>query len=198
VPTWQRVSELAELTKIFDPGLQICAWQREIDPAIGLYLSELHEKNEIQTIEVLTTDSPPKLECLPKKPGRAQLIDDIVFLNTVLSDLLGCQEVGIRFARVGHAMCPGWHFDQVGIRLICTYQGMGTQWLGDQNIDRKDLNSKQTAKVTEIQASPGEMVLLKGSLWQGNETFGAVHRSPELGHSAAMRTLVTLDPLWRD
>jgi len=197
-PTWHRVPEPADLTEIFDPAIQICTWQRELDPAIDEYLSALSQNEETQVIELLSTDAQPKLDFLPEKPGRAELIDDILFLNRVLNDLLGCQEVGIRFARIGHAMCPGWHFDRVGIRLICTYQGIGTQWLNDQQVDRGDLHSAQTAKSTYACAAPGEIVLLKGALWQGNEAFGAVHRSPELEPSAALRTLITLDPLWRD
>jgi hypothetical protein len=41
------------------------------------------------------------------------------------------------------------------------------------------------------------VVLLKGALWQGNERLGAVHRSPEIAAGAGVRTLVTLDPLWK-
>ena len=197
-PVWRRVAEIADLVEIFDQEIQICTWRRQIDPTIETYLSALHQTRELQVMEVLSPDARPKLDCLPEGPGRAPLIDDLSFLLEVIFDLLGCCEIGMRFARVGRAMCPGWHFDRVGIRLVCTYQGPGTQWLDNQDIDRRNFHSGRLPDDMFIQAVPGEIVLLKGALWQGNEAFGAVHRSPELGPIAAPRTLITFDPLWRE
>ncbi|PVV12282.1 MAG: hypothetical protein B6D72_08125 [gamma proteobacterium symbiont of Ctena orbiculata] len=197
MPTWRRVPELADLVEIFDPGMQVCTWQREIDPAIGAYLSELHQTGELQVVEALSSAAKPKLDCLPAGPGRAPLIDDLSLLREIVFELMGCSEVGLRLARVGYAMCPGWHVDRTSIRLVCTYQGPGTQWLDDQDVDRRDLHSGRMGESAFIQAVPGEIVLLKGALWQGCDAFGAVHRSPELAPDSALRTLVTLDPLWR-
>jgi hypothetical protein len=196
-PTWRRVAELADLVEIFESGVQVCSWQREIDPAIGDYLSQLHATRELQVIETLSQAANPKLDGLPKEPFRSSLDEDLSLLREVVCELLGCTATGLRFARIGHAMCPGWHVDQVGIRLVCTYRGPGTQWLEDQEVDRADLRADGLDDGAFIQAAPGEIVLLKGSLWQGNAAFGAVHRSPDLASSEALRTLITLDPLWR-
>ena len=198
VPTWRRVSELADIVEVFDPQVQVCTWRREIDPAIERYLSELHPAGETQVLNVLSADAPPRLEFLPARPGRATLIEDLVFLREIICELLGCVAVGLRFVRIGRAMCPGWHVDRTGIRLVCTYQGPGTQWLNDQGVDRNDLHSDGAGDGTFIQAAQGDIVLLKGALWQDNEAFGAIHRSPELGPATSLRTLITLDPLWRD
>ncbi len=197
-PTWRRVPELADLVEIFDPGVQVCTWQREIDPAIETYLSQLHPTGELQVLETVSLAAQPKLDCLPAGPIRASLMEDLSLLCEVVCELLGCAAVGLRLARVGRAMCPGWHVDRVGIRLVCTYQGPGTQWLDDQDVDRRDLHPGRMREGAFTQAVPGEIVLLKGVLWQGNDTFGAVHRSPGLGSSTSLRTLITLDPLWRD
>jgi len=196
VPTWRRVPELADLAEIFEPGVQVCSWQREIDPDIEVYLSGLDQTRESQAIETLSPATAPSLDSLPEGLGRASLVDDLSLLSEIMCELLGCSEVGLRLARLGRAMCPGWHVDRVGIRLVCTYQGPGTQWLDDQGVDRCDLQNSQMQEKTALQATSGEIVLLKGALWQENEAFGAVHRSPELAPAAALRTLVTLDPLW--
>lgn len=196
-PTWRRVPELADLVEIFDPGVQVCTWQREIDPAIGTYLSQLPQTRELQVIETLSPAAQPKLDGLPDRRGRPSLMEDQSLLREVVCELLGCAAIGLRLARIGRAMCPGWHVDRVGIRLVCTYQGPGTQWLDDQDVDRGDLRSGRIGEGAFIQAAPGEIVLLKGALWQGNDAFGAIHRSPGLGSSASRRTLITLDPLWR-
>jgi hypothetical protein len=197
VQTWQRVPELADLVEIFDPGLQICTWQREINPAIEAYLSQLHQTGELQVLETLSSAAQPNLDSLPEGLGRTSLIDDLSFLCEIMCELQGCSEVGLRLARVGRAMCPGWHIDHASIRLVCTYQGPGTLWLDDQSVERFNLHAERNRSKTFIQAAAGEIVLLKGALWQGNEALGAVHRSPELAPDAALRTLVTLDPLWR-
>jgi hypothetical protein len=197
-PTWRRVAELADLVEIFDPGVQVCSWQREIDPAIETYLSQLHQTGELQVIETLSPAAEPKLDGLPDEPTRASLMEDLALLREVVCELLGCAAVGLRLARIGHAMCPGWHVDRAGIRLVCTYQGPGTQWLDDQDVERRDLHAIRTGDGACVQAATGDIVLLKGALWQGNDALGAVHRSPDLGSSASLRTLITLDPLWRE
>jgi hypothetical protein len=195
VPTWRRVSELADLVEIFDPGVQVCSWQRDSDPGIASYLSRLRQTHESQVIETLSPPIEPRLGGLPEAPGRASLVQDISLLGEVICELLGCKSAGLRLARIGRAMCPGWHRDRVGIRLVCTYQGPGTQWLDDQSINRQDLLTFHASDSDAIQAATGEIVLLKGTLWQGNDAFGAIHRSPGIEPSASLRTLVTLDPL---
>jgi hypothetical protein len=196
-PAWRRVTQLADLVEIFDPAVQVCVWQRDMDAAVSEYLAGLEQTSTLQTIETLSAADRPRLTCLPAGPGRDALVDDVALLREIVCELLGCPAVGLRLARTGHAMCPGWHIDRVGIRLICTHQGPGTQWLDDQGIDRCDLSLTRMADGAFNQAAPGEVVLLKGALWQGNEGVGAIHRSPEIAAGAGARTLVTLDPLWK-
>lgn len=196
VPSWRRAAEIADLVEIFEPGVQVCSWQREIDPAIKTYLSAQQQTHEVQIIETLSPGVEPRLGGLPDGPGRVSLIEDLSLLREIVCELLGTNAAGLRLARIDRAMCSGWHVDQVGIRLVCTYRGPGTQWLNDQSIDRRDLHSVRTGDGDFIQAAQGEIVLLKGGVWQDNDAFGAIHRSPDLGSCAPLRTLITLDPLW--
>jgi hypothetical protein len=157
-PIWRRGPVVADLVEIFDPQVQVCSWQREIDPAIEAYLSQLHPTGELQVLETLSPAAQPKLDALPSGPGRASLIEDLSLLREVVCDLLDCTAAGLRLARVSRAMCPGWHVDRVGIRLVCTYQGPGTQWLDDQAVDRGDFESGRSGKDALIQAMEGEVV----------------------------------------
>ena len=195
-PAWRQVDEPADLVQIFDPEVQVCSWRREFDPAITAYLATPVQAGTLQTIASLHAGDRPRLPDLPAGSGREALIDDIAMLGDMLRDLLDCAAAGLRLARVKHAMCPGWHMDRTGIRLVCTYQGPGTEWLDDQGVDRRSSRLERLKDDTFIQAAPGEVVLLKGVLWQGNDGLGAVHRSPEITDDAGPRTLVTLDPLW--
>ncbi len=197
LPSWRRVSELADLAEIFEPGVQVCTLQREIDPSITAYLTHVRNTGASQAIETLTASGQPRLNGLPPGPGRAALADDMALLGEIVRELHGCPAAGLRLAHVDHAMCPDWHIDRVGIRLVCTYAGPGTEWPDDQGIDRTDLRSDTRGPIDHIQATAGEIVLLKGALWQDNACFGAVHRSPVIPTDGDLRTLVTLDPLWR-
>ncbi|MEZ0288780.1 MAG: DUF1826 domain-containing protein, partial [Methylophilus sp.] len=45
------------------------------------------------------------------------------------------------------------------------------------------------------QAPQQALVLLKGSLWQGNQQAGAIHRSPPMPADAT-RVVLALDAIW--
>ena len=133
---------------------------------------------------------------LPDAEGCKQLREDMSLLTEILCELLDCPEVGLRCTQVEHAMCPRLHVDRVPLRLLCTYEGPGTEWLEDQGVARNDLSNPDIAKGACQRAATGDVVLLKGALWQDNEGFGAIHRSPALDPDEGRRTLVTMDPLW--
>jgi len=194
--SWRRVSELVDLAQIFDPDVQVCSWQRSIDPRIGTYLDGVAHHGTQQLLETLAPNERAKLDMLPMGDGREQLIDDLVMLTEILCELVDCPAVGFRGTRVEHAMCPKWHIDRVPIRMLCTYEGPGTEWLEDQEVSHNQLSAPSVAEGARQQAVVGEVVLLKGSLWQDNEGKGAIHRSPGLASGQGRRTLVSLDPLW--
>ncbi len=79
-PTWRRVTHLADLVEIFDPDVQVCVWQREMDAAVSDYLAGLKQTGTLRAIETLTAAGRPRLTCLPAGPGRAALIDDVSLL----------------------------------------------------------------------------------------------------------------------
>ena len=93
-------------------------------------------------------------------------------------------------------MCPRWHVDRVPIRMLCTYAGPGTEWLENQGVDKRTLSNQELVDSPCQRASLGEVVILKGALWQGNEGLGAIHRSPAITSDEKQRMLLTLDPLW--
>lgn len=108
---------------------------------------------------------------------------------------------------VNRAMCPRFHVDHVGIRLLCTYRGPATEWLEDACADRSKLgpappdvsdeNSGVVLNPAGIhRAAPYAIVLLKGSRWQGNEGRGIIHRSPIVPSNTVPRVLLSLDALW--
>jgi len=99
-------------------------------------------------------------------------------------------------------MCPKFHVDRVPCRLVTTYSGTATQWLPHQSVDRTKLGTGSNGKSDEVsglyhrndmrQLSVGDVALLKGESWSGNEGAGLVHRSPGLA-DGEKRLLLTLD-----
>ncbi len=115
----------------------MCSWQRSIDPLITTYLSGLAQHGKLQFIETLEPHDRATLEALPDGEGRQLLVQDLALLTEIFCDLLGSPAVGLRRARIENAMCPKWHIDRVPIRLLCTYEGPGTEWLNDCVFRRK-------------------------------------------------------------
>jgi hypothetical protein len=188
---------MADLTAIFEPETQVCVHPRPRIPEIEGYLAEpaLGSWRGLRQVANRRAEADWRPTGLPLPPGqgREALARDLLFLMELYADLLGCPRLGLRLESLDRAMCPGWHRDRTGIRLLCTYRGPGTEWLDDTHQDLEPLNAPDRAEATG-RAKAFDIVLLKGTLWQGNGNWGAIHRSPE--PDGARRVLFALDALW--
>jgi molybdopterin-guanine dinucleotide biosynthesis protein len=144
---------------------------------------------------------------LPDHAGKDALRSEIGWLTHVYTDLLGCPSAALRIEVLERPMCPRFHVDRTGIRLVCTWCGPGTEWLDDGWADRSRLGpgSRGLADEESGLMRPGAEVeriptfavgLLKGSLWQGNAGRGAIHRSPQIDPHDAPRVMLSLDAIW--
>jgi hypothetical protein len=100
--------------------------------------------------------------------------------------------------------CCLFDLKQAGLRLTAlTYQGIATEWLPHDRVNRAALGGyrnemsdeqsgiyQQTEDIHQLQR--GDVALLKGERWEGNENAGLVHRSPSLMPNEK-RLLLTLD-----
>ncbi|KKO43965.1 hypothetical protein WG68_17875 [Arsukibacterium ikkense] len=176
----QQVSRTPEvLTGIFAPDVNLASWQRPADPIISAYCAQLAFAMPLKRIVTTATVQADIAAALPDAPGKAELLADIALQCEMFSCLMDCQQLGLRLETLSKPMCPKFHTDHLVCRLVCTYQGPGTEWQGDSPADHK-------------QATPFAVTLLKGSGWEGNEQQAIVHRSPA---SDLPRVLLTLDPM---
>lgn len=124
-------------------------------------------------------------------------------LVDMFATLFEVERVGLRLLPLEGQMCPRFHVDRVPCRMVTTYAGAGTQWLPQHRVDRsklgpgsgglKDSESGLFADTSHIESmAEGDVALLKGEMWEGNEGGGLVHRSP-LVPGPARRLLLTLD-----
>lgn len=193
----------AVLTDILEDGVNLALWQRQLPLHIsefGALLVSLNEPlAESLVVELNDENAEPDLGQLA--PGCRDLwgyegfIADVSWLVSAFACLLGAKRIGVRLRLLDKAMCPRLHVDHVPVRLITTYAGIGSQWLREGVMDRRQLSvasaePKDGPHIQQIHC--GEVALLKGEKWHGNEGFGLIHRSPQLAHGAR-RLILTLD-----
>jgi len=46
---------------LFDLGVQVCVWRRELDPSISAYLAALERTSRLQAMETLSAQGRPPL-----------------------------------------------------------------------------------------------------------------------------------------
>jgi len=194
------------LADIYNPEVNLAIWQlqlpselqRNLTEELGSASTSSPKLNitKIVTPESVSQDLKFSLEAF-------DFAEPLLWHITNLVDMFAClfelKRVGLRLAVLEHAMCPRFHVDKIPCRLVTTLFGDGTQWLDNDVVDRsklatgEDERSGLFGQQSQVQSlSTGDVALLKGEAWQGNEGRGLIHRSPKA--SAIKRRLVlTLD-----
>lgn len=194
------------LTDIYRADINIAIWQRSLIDALAQEVKQiLITKPALQASFTVTPDNAYTAihDTLGSFPSTSALAEDIARLVDMFCCLFDLQRAGLRLTSLDHAMCPRFHVDQVPCRLVTTYQGMATQWLAHHAVNRSKLGAGNQGKPDEQsglfdqssdiqQLTQGDVALLKGERWEGNENAGLVHRSP-LVRSGQNRLLMTLD-----
>lgn len=171
--------DLADLTAIFEPHIQMAIWQRELPDDASAYLSSLDLTKLPGWRGLLRPGQAPDLPGWPAALGLTAWQADIALLSDVLAELMGTERLGLRLEVLNRPMCPRYHVDQVGVRLLCTYVGAGTEWReGEQ----------------EGQLDRGAVALIKGSGWPENIGAGLDHRSPD--PAGQPRVLIAIDAVF--
>jgi hypothetical protein len=193
------------LADIYNDGINITTWRRTlnrgVEQDVNTFLSD--NPNFQRLVEVNSETALNDIKhALGEKAGELWL-NDMAELVEMFCCLFGVNEAGLRLTATNSAMCPKFHVDHVICRLVTTYQGVATQWLPHYCVDRSKLgrgsaglNDHESGlyqSESDIQqADCGDIVLLKGERWEGNEGAGIVHRSPE-PPAGGYRLVCTLD-----
>jgi hypothetical protein len=159
---------------------------------------------QIETAMTVSPDS-ARAQVRAATAGTApkEFAENVAELVDMFCYLFELKSAGLRLATLNRAMCPRFHVDRVPCRLVTTYHGVATEWLPDDVVDRSklgrgsngqpDLVSGLFTNQEDIQRlTCGDVALMKGELWAGNENAGLVHRSPEV-HAGENRLLLSLD-----
>ena len=197
--------DVTVFTDMYNEDTNIAIWQRDLPSELDdVFEDFLDAKPTLKAVMTVTPESVSASisELLADTPGADFLTEDISKLVDMFCYLFDLKRVGLRLTALTAAMCPRFHVDKVPCRLVTTYCGEATQWLPHNIIDRTKLGIPQTG--TDLQSglfandkgiqqmTAGDVALLKGEVWQGNENAGLVHRSPAL-KTGQRRLLLTLD-----
>ncbi|MFZ5602284.1 MAG: DUF1826 domain-containing protein [Pseudomonadota bacterium] len=194
------------LSAIYAPDVNLAVWQRELTPVLMQAVRQLVETTRFSSISaVVSAGSVSELlrARLPDCDGKQVVIDDAAFLVDLFTCLFDLPQTGFRMTVLDRVMCPRFHVDHVPCRLVTTYAGSAMEWLPNDFVDRRRLglgNNGLPDHISGIYQNPadinqlalGDVALLKGEKWLGNEGAGLVHRSPDAGCNGK-RLLLTLD-----
>jgi hypothetical protein len=201
---WALGEEIDVLPRIFEDDITIAVMRRELSPALKQsVIAQCHTDRAWQLAwlgqpgDDLRADL---LKRLPAAQAAEALVEDIQLLAEAMAYLFDTDTVGIRLRLLDGAMCPRFHVDNLPVRLVTTYHGPGSEWLPEAAVNRAGLGAPSAEKPEIVRdpdaiqrLSAGDLALLKGGGWVGNEHQALVHRSPALA-AGQKRLLLTIDP----
>ena len=194
------------LTEIYQDAVNIAVWETEISPklesAVKAVMASLPDLQLSEVIWVKSAEDQLQ-EILGADDASVELRHDVLELVDMFCCLFDLERTGLRLATLNRAMCPRFHVDHVPCRLLKTYKGIGTQWIPHDVVDRTKLGVDHHNQPDEMSGlfqsetdienlQSGQVALLKGERWEGNEGAGLVHRSPGLD-KGERRFLLSLD-----
>lgn len=192
------------LSDIYQSEINIAIWQRKLPATLQNSVKEFLALNPTFQKEMVLTPQ-DAFSRISESFGNnmIEFSEDIAELVDMFCYLFELKEAGMRLKVLDRAMCPKFHVDKVPCRLVTTYQGMATEWLPHELVDQTklgwgcnglpDSESGLYQSESDIQQLDcGDVALIKGTLWGGNENAGLVHRSPEL-IANEKRLILTLD-----
>ena len=191
-------------TDIYQSEINIAIWQRKLPTTLHNSVKTFLALNPaFQTKMILTPQEALSRVSESFNNNMAEVSENVAELVDMFCYLFELKEAAIRLKVLDQAMCPKFHVDRVPCRLVTTYQGIATEWLPHEVLDHTKLGwgsngladsaSGLYQSESDIQQlGCGDVALLKGTLWDGNENAGLVHRSPVLPANEK-RLILTLD-----
>lgn len=199
--------------RVLEPGVNLCVWTRSAAPAAARAVRAILAAPKPLALD-MRAPSPVQLaaailENFPR-PDMAtatsvrRLADDIAALAGYFAAVADTRHPRVRLTRVEDDCCALFHVDSLRLRLLCTYAGEGTQWVGNEHV-RRDQLGRQDRSLDEatraIVPDPStirtlaswHVALLKGRGWSGEEHSGLVHRSAPVPDRSKHRLVLCID-----
>jgi hypothetical protein len=187
------------LASIDQPGVQLAIWQRSIARTRAADLARLH--GGPGRWQVTLRGGEPITEIIGSGELRlAGAVQDaareVIEVYGRLAAARGLATLPIRIEAIEARVCRRFHVDHVGLRMLCTLYGAGTEWLPEAAADRTQLGAgggEVLRDPTAIQSLiAGDIAILKGHCHRADPGLGLIHRSPDAS-AARPRLLLAAD-----
>tara|TARA_R110000787_G_scaffold24088_4_gene68622 strand:- start:1032 stop:1712 length:681 start_codon:yes stop_codon:yes gene_type:complete len=202
-PDRRRIAGIAQddrsdiLHSIRDPSVALALWHRQLPVCVQTWLGSL-SPDELPRGRVLVRqagfrhafDEFLNESGAPAGEEASLFVSDLVRISTLFADIAGTGLVDIGLDVVQHDSCWKFHRDHVRLRLLTTYRGPGTHFVGQEDADRA-VEQQRAFRGTIRQIPPHAVALFKGA----KDAFGngVVHRSPPIAGTGQTRLVLTLN-----
>ncbi|MGW8134024.1 DUF1826 domain-containing protein [Sphingomonas zeae] len=176
-------SDSAVLATIDQPQVTLAVWERP-SPLLAPDLADFPTVRFAAATPLVAAGVREALGALPAQPWHETLAPDVARLAMLYATWTGDDRVEVRMERVTGNGCWKFHADYVGLRLITTYCGHGTQWLPQGATDDAEPRA----------LSAGDVGLFKGRERAGERAI--IHRSPPIAGTGEDRLLLVIDAPW--
>ena len=203
-PSFRVGVDAGVLAAVHEPEVNVAIWERSVPDGVVASLREWAKTSKTEFDEQLDTKGIALGRAtagLTDEPTRSWLMTDIAETLGAFAAVAGTTCMRVSFGAVNTDKCRKFHVDFVGLRLVLTYVGPGTEWLPNSAVDREalahpldcpcDANKKIVRSEGEIRrAKAGDVVILKGGKFHGDPARAAVHRSPPIEASGETRVVL--------
>lgn len=178
------------------PEVNLAIWHRDLP---GNLAGSLRALAEAAPFTAVVEDTPEAgIDSLAAKLPAAAPLDLLLDIRRLALAFAAVADTGgavrIRLEAITGPACHRWHADAVGLRLLCTYRGPGTEWLPVAGGARTARGLEPTALPSApSHVATGAVAILKGEGFAGNAGFGCIHRSPPAGPGTRARLLLCID-----
>ena len=184
------------------PSVDLSLWQRPPQALIEKELKTLKADSLPHTRFRTTPDTFDRdIEALFKHQSLntnhfTNFRSDLSQLMRRFSRLSRTKDLCFRLFTTNKNDCKRFHLDRVNLRLICTYQGTGTEWLTGAQVDREaQLAGEPNSSIMRF-GSPQQLETYWVGIMRGdpkNLGQGLIHRSPTIEGSDQVRIVFSLD-----
>ncbi|MBL8949284.1 MAG: DUF1826 domain-containing protein, partial [Myxococcaceae bacterium] len=172
-----------KLANVRRPTVDLVTWRRAVDDMLVKWLDAVAVTQSFEVDERVDLDLPPIgrwLEQVPVSPGRLAFARDLALLIETWRRITKLKSGRVQLSTLTTRGCPRFHIDAVGMRMLCTYLGPGTEWIPEPALLRTALAGHRDPRELLIEgASPAHLErfdvgVFKGTA-RGQHRFGLVH-----------------------
>lgn len=183
------------LMEIARPELNLAIWDRRTTAPVNRYLSRLTAHGSF--VVTAEGDIGAVLDAVAAQLPIGVVPDFMLDVQTLSVAFAAIARTGdavrLRLEATVEQTCPRWHADAVGLRLLCTYRGPGTEFLplAGGAATARGLEPEAAAPCPRARIPTGAIAILKGELHAPG--MGCIHRSPPAAATGKPRLLLCLD-----